>query len=96
MAKVIVNVTKADLNNIIKSQNGKIFTAYFRGVDNRSFHAVNGRTGVHKFSSGGKNHAAGKNHLVTAFSMPKMNYRNINLPGVYKINANGVTYRVID
>lgn len=94
MAKVIVNVTTTDLNNIIAAQNGKIFTAIFMGRDGK-MHTVNGRTGVRKFTKGGPNHAAGKKHLVTTFSMPKMAYRNVTLPGVTEIRANGVIYKVV-
>lgn len=94
MAKVIVGITKADVQTVISAQNGKIFTAKFQGKDGRP-HSVNGRTGVRKFSKGGVNHAEGKRDLITTFSMPKMAYRNVTLPGVTEIRANGVIYKVI-
>ena len=91
--KPTVMITKGQVKEVIESQKGKFFTAIFEGKDKNS-HNLNGRTGVHKFSKGGKNNAVGKVELLTAFNVKKMAYRNVNLPGVSEIRANGVVFKV--
>jgi hypothetical protein len=96
MAKVEIVVAKREMaKEIIRKQNGKFFTAVFASKKDGRRCEVNGRTGVHKFQSGGKNPAAGKVDLLTAFSVKKMNYRNVNLDGIQEIRANGVVYKFV-
>lgn len=96
MAKVEIVVAKREMaKEIIRKQEGKFFTAVFASKKDGRRCEVNGRTGVHSFSKGGANPATGKNDLLTAFSVKKMAYRNVNLDGIQEIRANGVIYKFI-
>jgi len=86
---------QAQIRQIIAQQGGKFFTAYFQGVKGDN-HTLNGRTGVHRYQNGGKNNAEGKPHLITAFNVKKMGYRNLHLDGVREIRAGGKVYRFED
>jgi hypothetical protein len=88
---MIVKMRREMAKEIIKAQKGKFFTAYFNGVKG-GMHTVNGRTGVTKFLRGGKSTSEGHGHLLTAFSVQKMDYRNIHLDGCTMIVAGGTTY----
>lgn len=85
------NEKREMVRKIINSQNGKFFTVKFWGVKGDE-HFFNGRTGVFKYSSGGKNNAEGKDHLINAFNVHKMGYRNVNLDGVTEIRAGHSVY----
>lgn len=93
MAKTVI-VKREFATKIINEQKGKIFTAYFTSKADGSAKKVNGRTGVTKYlkGEGNKNNAANYPDLLTAFSMPKLQYRNVNLDGVTEIRASGVRY----
>jgi len=79
------------VREIINSQNGKFFTAKFVGVTGDT-HVFNGRTGVFKYSKGGVNYSTGKEHLLNAFNVQKMGYRNLNLDGITEIHAGHSVY----
>jgi hypothetical protein len=91
MNTMSINEKREFVTNLLENQHGKFFTVEFVGV-NGDFHKINGRLHVAKFSHGGKNPANGKPHLVTAFNVQKMQYRNINLDGVTKIHAGNQEY----
>ena len=59
----VIPLKRSDLRSKIESQKGKFFTVYFEKQD-KSFRRMNGRTGVTKYSHGGRNPAEGKPHLV--------------------------------
>lgn len=88
------NITRAKASEIIKAQKGKIFTAYFVSKVDGTSRRVNGRLGVTKFlkGEGNKNNSAGYDDIMTAFSMEKMQYRNISLDNISKICAGGKVY----
>lgn len=93
MNTVIVN--KRDVaKTIINLQNGRIFTAYFTSKVDGSEKRVNGRMGVKKYlkGEGNKNNAAGYADLLTAFSMSKLQYRNVTLDNITEIRAGGNRY----
>lgn len=94
MTATTINVKREAANEIIRSQNGKFFTAYFVGKTDGNMHNVNGRTGVYKYARGnGINNAFGKPDLVNAFNVKKMAYRNINLDGIVEIRASKTIYK---
>jgi hypothetical protein len=86
-----VSEKRNTVRNIINNQGGRFFTVKFMGVDGKE-HSVNGRTGVAAYSNGGRNNASNKDHLVTAFNVQKMAYRNIFLDGVTEIHAENTVY----
>lgn len=91
--KVVINVKRDQARDIIKAQNGKFFTVLFKSKKDGHNCILNGRTGVWRYSKGGKNNVKGKIDLVSAFNVKKMDYRTINLDGVVEIRANGVIYK---
>jgi hypothetical protein len=91
MSKMTITEKRAAIRKILSNQNGRFFTVKFVGVDGKN-HVVNGRTGVSKFSNGGHNPSSGKDHLVNAFNVQKMAYRNIFLDGVREIHADRKVY----
>ena len=91
----VIPLKRSDLRSKIESQKGKFFTVYFEKQD-KSFRRMNGRTGVTKYSHGGRNPAEGKPHLVNMLDRKILNYRNANLNTAKLLKCEGREYVIID
>ena len=73
---------------------GRFFTVKFRKKDG-SLRVMNCRTGVHKYTTGGKlKYNPVDKGLLTVFE-PGVGYRTINLKTIEEINANKYTLTVL-
>jgi len=92
---MVIPLKRSELRSKIENQKGRFFTVYFEKQD-KSFRQMNGRTGVKKYSNGGRNPAEGKPHLVNMFDRKILSYRNANLNTVKLLKCEGREYVVID
>jgi hypothetical protein len=89
----IIKVKRLKAQEIIDEQNGKFFTATFRGKNDGIIHNLNGRTGVHKYIKKQlESHKENLPDLITAFNVKKMSYRRVFLDGILEIRAGGKIY----
>lgn len=76
-----------DLNKVIQSTNGKMFTVCFIKKDGTE-RIMNCRLGVKKHLKGGASTTSHKKNLVTVYDVKAEGYRNINLDTIKWIKAN--------
>lgn len=83
---------REELSEIIQRQNGKFFTVAFQKIDG-SPRKMNARTGVKKYSNGGKQ--KGGDNLVNVYDVKNKGYRFINLATTMVLNAEKKTYVIV-
>jgi hypothetical protein len=81
------------LRTLIKSSNGRFFTATFVKQDG-STRVMNARLGVQSHSNGGTPSTASYDKYMTVFDVKKNGYRTINLETISEVKVNGVTFKV--
>lgn len=87
-------ITKAELADIIKGTNGKIFQVTFAKKDG-SWRELTGRLGVTRHLKGGVNKAAQSNpNFIVVFDVQAQGYRTVNAETLLFARIGGVSYRV--
>jgi len=82
-----------NLNALIKSSNGRIFTAQMTKKTGEE-RVMNCRIGVTSKLKGGVSTTAHKPNLVTVYDMVNKGYRSINLDTLKSLTIDGKTYNI--
>jgi len=83
----------AEKIDLIKSTNGKFFTAVFTKKDG-SLRTMNCRLGVTKHLHGGDSTTKHKENLICVFDTQVGEYRCINLDTLKQLTVNGKQYNI--
>jgi hypothetical protein len=89
-----MKISNTEIQDIIKSSKGRIFTATFLKKDN-SLRKMTCRLGVKKNLSGGANNTAHISKYITVYDMLSRGYRNINIETVPELQVDGSHYEVV-
>ena len=92
----MVNISKLQARELIRTSGGKIFTARNIKKDGTE-RALNGRLNVTKGVKGvGMRYNPDDYNLITVFDMKKQEFRTLNLETVYQIDFQHERYEVND
>lgn len=88
-------ISRTKVETLIKSTNGRIFSAKFLKKD-KSSRLMNARLGVHKNLKGGVNKTVkASNAYMTVFDIKADDYRTLNLDTVQELHIDGHVYQVV-
>jgi hypothetical protein len=88
-------ITRTEAANIIRSTNGKMFTASFIKKTGE-VRKMNARLQVTKHLAGGESTIKHKANLIGCYDVQSGGYRCINSDTLLEVKANGQVYKVED
>lgn len=102
MGRIVGSISRAKLPEFLEAVNGRMMTVEFRKKDGEH-RRMTGRTGVKKFTKGGKSGVANypNYRVLWEIGTPRNpipeggRYRTVNLNTVERIHADGMELRVL-
>ena len=89
----MITIDREQAAKLIAETNGLFFSAEFT-KKNKELRKMCCRTGVHKFTKGGKSTIAGIDNLVGVWDVQIKDYRCIPLDTLHQIKAFGNVYKI--